>query len=124
MAIVAPKARKHLSADARLRLMHRGFGSLPDARLGEPEISFTDALRSACAMFSLQSPSLLAFDTQRAEGHVHTIYGLPCVPCDTRLRARLDPWSPESLRPLFQRVFRQLQRGKALAPMAFLEDSS
>jgi hypothetical protein len=29
--------------------------------------------------------------------------------------------SPESLRPLFKRVFIQLQRGKALEPMAFLD---
>src|SRR6266487_60031 len=38
------------------------------------------------------------------------------------MRERLDPLPPESLRPLFKSVFRQLQRGKALEPMAFLED--
>jgi hypothetical protein len=36
------------------------------------------------------------------------------------MRERLDPVSPASLRPSFQIVFRQLQRGKALAPMVFL----
>jgi hypothetical protein len=30
--------------------------------------------------------------------------------------------SPEALRPLFKSVFRPLQRGKALEPMAFMED--
>ncbi len=53
---------------------------------------------------------------------MRTIYGIACVPCDTRMRERLDPLPPESLRPLFKSVFRQLQRGKALEPMAFLED--
>jgi hypothetical protein len=77
---------------------------------------------AAFAMFSLKSPSLLAFDTQRAEGNLRTIYGMACVPCDTRMREILDPMSPEALRPLFKSVFRQLQRGKALEPMAFLED--
>src|SRR6266850_1112881 len=77
---------------------------------------------SAFAMFSLKSPSLLAFDKQRAEGNLRTIYGMACVPCDTRMREILDPLSPEALRPLFQSVFRQLQRGKALEPMAFMED--
>ena len=75
---------------------------------------------SAFAMFSLKSPSLLAFDKQRAEGNLGTIYGIPRAPCDTSMRETLDPVSPESLRPSFKIVFRQLQRGKALEPMVFL----
>src|SRR5439155_8369922 len=62
-----------------------------------------------------------AFDKQRAEGNVGTIYGMERVPCDTHLRERLDPVSPESLRPVFKSVFRQLQRGKALEAMVFLD---
>ena len=54
---------------------------------------------SAFAMFSLKSPSLLAFDKQRVEGHWGTIYGIGHVPGDTQMRERLDPVSPESLRP-------------------------
>jgi hypothetical protein len=30
MARVAPKARKHLSADALFRLVHTGFAHIPD----------------------------------------------------------------------------------------------
>jgi len=122
MAIVAPKGRKHLSADALFRLVRSGFNTIPDHRFPDAEISLADALMSAFAMFSLKSPSLLAFDKQRAEGNLRTIYGIACVPCDTRMREILDPLSPESLRPLFKSVFRHLQRGKALEPMAFLED--
>jgi len=106
MAIVAPKERKHLSADALFRLVRSGFDTLPDHRSPDAEISFTAALMAAFAMFSLKAPSLLAFDTQRAEGNVRTIYGMACVPCDTRMRERLDPMSPEALRPLFKSVFR------------------
>jgi len=36
------------------------------------------------------------------------------------MRERLDPVLPASLRPSFTSVFRQLQRGKALASMVFL----
>jgi hypothetical protein len=79
---------------------------------------------SAFAMFSLTSPSLLAFDTQRAEGNLQTIYGMTSVPCDTRMREILDSISPALLRPLFKSVFRQLQRGKARESMAFLEGYS
>lgn len=79
---------------------------------------------SALAMLSLQSPSLLAFDQQRAEGNVGTIYGIARVPCDTHMRERLDPVSPASFRPVCTSGFRQLQRGKALEPMVFFDDGS
>src|SRR5438552_9593041 len=114
VSIVAPKGRKHLSADALFTLVRSGFANIPDYRLGDPDISLTDALMSAFALFSLKSPSLLAFDKERAEGSVATIYGLERVPCDTHMREILDTVSPESLRPVFKSVFRQVQRGKAL----------
>jgi hypothetical protein len=62
MAIAAPKGRKQLSADALFRLVRSGFTTIPDHRGGETAISLTDALMAAFAMFSLKSPSLLAFD--------------------------------------------------------------
>ena len=121
MSIVVPKGRKHLSADALFRLVRSSFANITDDRGAEVEIPLTDALMSAFAMFSLKSPSLLAFDKQRVEGNLETIYGIPRAPCDTRMRERLDPVSPESLRPSFTSVFRQLQRGKALEDMVFLD---
>ena len=121
MPIVAPKGRKHLSADALLGVVRNGFTTIADSRLSNTGISLTDALMSAFAMFSLKSPSLLAFDKERAEGNLATIYGIERVPCDTHMRERLDSVSPESLRPLFTSVFRQLQRGKALDAMMFLD---
>src|SRR5215831_7946128 len=121
MSIVAPKARKHLSADALFHLVRSGFATIPDPRGEEVDIPLTDALMSAFAMFSLKAPSLLAFDKERAEGNLHTIYGIQRVPCDTYMREILDPVSPKWLRPLFKNVFRQLQRGKALEPMTFLD---
>src|SRR5215468_9722995 len=121
MSIVAPKARKPLSADALFHLVRSGFATIPDSRCDDGDISFTDALMSAFAMFSLKAPSLLAFDKERAEGNLHTIYGIERVPCDTHLREILDPVSPKWLRPVFKSIFRQLQRGKALEAMAFLD---
>src|SRR5262252_7956641 len=121
MANVAPKARKHLSADALFRLVHTGFDHIPDYRPADVDIALPDVLMSAFAMFSLKAPSLLAFDKERAEGNLHTIYGIQRVPCDTYMREILDPLSPKWLRPLFKSVFRQLQRGKALEPMTFLD---
>src|SRR5262245_6388751 len=121
MSIVTPPIRKHLSADALFRLVRSSFARLPDHRLDETAISLTDALMSAFAMFSLKAPALLAFDKERTEGNLHTIYGIERVPCDTHMRAILDPIAPKVLRPGFTSVFRQLQRGKALEPMTFLD---
>jgi hypothetical protein len=123
-SIVAPKERKHLSADALFRLVRSGFANLPDQRCADAEIALTDALMAAFAMFSLTSPALLAFDKQRGEGNVEAIYGIERAPCDTPMRETLDPVFPESLRPLFKSVFRQLQRGKALEEMPFLAGHS
>jgi hypothetical protein len=124
MTIVAPHIRKHLSADALFRLVHSGFASLPDHRLDDTEITVSDALMAAFAMFSLKAPALLAFDKARAEGNLHTIYGIERVPCDMHMREILDPVSPKVLRPVFTSVFRQWQRGKALEAMTFLDGHS
>jgi hypothetical protein len=120
MSRVAPKGRKHLAADALFRVVRNGFASILDDRAEESGISLTDALMSAFAMFSLKSPSLLAFDKERVAGNLQTIYGIEHPPCDTYMREIIDPVSPEALRPVFQDVFRQLQRGKALESMLFL----
>ena len=117
----APKVRKHLSADALFGLLRTGFADLADHRPGTPDISLMDALMSAFAMFSLKSPSLLAFDQERTEGNLQRVYGIARVPCDTAMREILDPVEPESLRPLFKHVFGALQRGKALEEMVFVE---
>src|SRR6266478_4724700 len=121
MSIVAPQVRKYLSAAALFRFVQSDFARLPDYHVCDTEIALADALMSAFAMFSLKAPSLLAFDKERAEGNLHTIYGIERVPCDTHMREILDPVAPELLRPLFRASFRQLQRGKALEEMVFLD---
>lgn len=121
MATSAPTVRKHLSADALFGLLRTGFAHIADHRPGDTNISLADALMSAFALFSLKSPSLLAFDQERTEGNLQRIYGMEQVPCDTSMRAILDPVEPESLRPLFKDIFRALQRGKALEELVFVE---
>jgi hypothetical protein len=123
-SIVVPTGRKHLCADALCRLLREHFATIADDRGDEVAIPLSAALMAAFALGSLKAPSLLAFAQQRAEGHVKTIYGMAHTPCDTRRRERLDPVSPAALRPSCTLVGRQLQRGKALAPMAFLEGHS
>jgi len=94
MMIVAPKGRKHLSADALFGIVRSGFADIPDHRLTDTDIALTDALMSAFAMFSLKAPSLLAFDKERVEGNLATLYSIERVPCDTHMREILDWVSP------------------------------
>lgn len=122
MVTKAPTTRKHLSADALFGSLRTGFAALPEHRPGTPDIALADALMSAFAMFSLKSPSLLAFDQERTEGNLQRVYGIERVPCDTAMREILDPVSPEALRPLYTRIFRALQRGKVLEDLVFVDD--
>jgi Transposase DDE domain len=121
MGVRAPKARKHLSADALFSIVRSLFATIRDDRRNEAVMTVTDALMAGFAMFSLKCPSLLDFDRQRADGNLQTIYGIERVPCDSYMRELLDPVAPDSLRPVFTGVFRQLQRGKALEAMVFFQ---
>jgi hypothetical protein len=121
MAKGGPKLRKHLSADALLSKLRSGFADITEHRSGDVDISLSDALMSAFAMFSLKAPSLLAFDKERTEDNLQRVYGIERVPCDTSMREILDPVAPESLRPAFKQVFGKLQRGKVLEGMVFVE---
>src|SRR5271170_517680 len=116
--------RKHLCADALVATLRTRFANIDDLRQGTPAISVTDALMSAFAMFALKDPSLLAFDQRRRhdKDNLQSLYHIERVPCDTQMRVILDPLSPEALRPAFQDVFRQVQRGKVLEDYRFLPD--
>ena len=54
------------------------------------KITLSDCLMSALAMFSLKSPSLLAFDKQREEElvrhNLENLFLIENAPCDTRMR--------------------------------------
>jgi len=119
-----PCVRKHLSADALITLLRARFAKIPDSRAGNATISMTDALMSAYAMFALKDPSMLAFDQRRqndSAGNLQSLYHIDHVPCDTQMRVILDPVPPEELRPAFQDVFRQVQRGKVLESYRYLD---
>ncbi|HHD57390.1 MAG TPA: transposase, partial [Desulfobulbaceae bacterium] len=117
------KLRKHLNADALFSTMKTGFDKIEDHRPGTIQHSLGDTLMSGFAMFSLKDPSLLAFDERRLEAphNLMTIYGMGSIPCDTSMREILDGVDPNNLRPLFRDAFRQLQRGKALEQMVFMQ---
>jgi len=119
-----PRARKRLAFDYLLRHVLRPRAKqFPDARQRDGDYTVADAVLSALAMFSLKDPSLLAFQNRRNDQNMKTVYRIENVPSDTQMREILDPLQPDLFRPLFQDVFRELQRGKALEPFVFYQGS-
>ena len=119
---IPPKTRRHLSFDPLIRQIRLRAKQLPDPR-DESDCSYSmaDAVMSAIAMFALKDPSLLFFQQRRDDDNIKSLFRVLSVPSDTQMRAILDPLDPDLLRPLFNDIFRQLQRGKALEPYTFHE---
>jgi hypothetical protein len=119
-----PTGRTQLSGAALFGSLRTVFADIADHRQGDADIPLRDALLSALALVSLQSPSVLALDKASTEDNLPRVYGIGRVPCETSMRAILDPVEPESLRPALQAVFRQLQRGQARAALVFVAGHS
>lgn len=116
------KQRKDLNADTLFSSIRSSFESLEDHRSEKAQIHLADAYMSAFALFSLKDPSLLAFEARQPDTNLKTIYKVNKVPCDTQMRKILDEQDPSSIEPLFSDVFRQLQRGKCLEKMVYMDD--
>ena len=119
----APISRKQLSAAGLLNKARRFFAKIPDACDGE--IALVDHLMSGLALFGLKYPSLLQFEHDGREettrANLHALYGIERAPSDTRFRERLDALDPSLLRPLYQSLFADLQRGKGLEGFDYLD---
>ena len=116
------KQRKDLNADTLFSSIHSSFENLKDHRSDKAQIPLADAYMSAFAMFSLKDPSLLAFEERQSDTNLKTIYKVNKVPCDTQMRKILDEQDPVSIEPLFSDIFHQLQRGKCLEKMVYMDD--
>jgi len=119
------KMRINLSASGLFKLVHAGLEKIKDFRADNQKVTLVDALMSAFAMFSLKDASLLAFDGHRSgeDENLKRLYGIQTIPCDTQMRTILDEVDPEGIRPIFKDIFRELQRGKVLQKMVFMEGS-
>ena len=123
------REKKLLSASGLLKLTKKLFeenNSTAYKQTKRPQkINTADCLMSSLAMFSLKSPSLLAFDQERNENlfkhNMDTLYGVKQVPSDTYMREILDEVDPSKLRNSFTEIFKAVQRGKLLDNYRFLD---
>jgi hypothetical protein len=120
------KEKKSLSTKGLLNALREAFNKISTSEKpkGRQNITLQDCLMSALAMFSLKSPSLLAFDLQRAEPivkhNLRSLYGVENVPSDTYMRERLDLVDPKELREGYLSIFRNIQDHKLLERYSFL----
>lgn len=116
------KMRKDLNADAMIGQLRKEFKEVQDHRGPNKTITLADALMSGFAMFFFKEQSLLAFDGKRKEDpdYLLVLQGVEKIPCDTQLRTILDPLTPVVFRNSFRFITRQLQRGKAMERMTWL----
>ena len=122
--LLGKTVRKHLSADALIATVRNSFEKVSEPSNGKPEISIADCLMSAYAMFAIKAPSLLAFEERWKEeaNNLKSIFKVRKIPSDTQMRTRLDLVAPDELRSAHNAILNQLQRGKALVEMSYLDE--
>lgn len=104
------KLQKLLTFDNLIRQIDRHFQEVVEHRRSNRTYVLTDVLKSAFAMFSLKSPSLLSFREQTRVEHrnLKQIYRIGQIPADTQMRTILDAVEPEAVRDLFPQIFARL----------------
>jgi Transposase DDE domain len=110
MPVNYKRLQEKITFDVLMGTLSEEFAQLPDHRRANSSYDLADVLRSAFAMFSLKSPSLLAFKelTRQEEKNLKAIYQIRSIPSDTQMRTTLDPLSPAPLRTLFAKLFHKL----------------
>jgi hypothetical protein len=105
---------------SRLRdILSKRFLAVTDTRQeAKTYHAMHDVCMSAFAMMFFQDPSLLQFQ-RRLEDEVHrnnlkTLFHVKSIPKDTGMSEVLDTVDPEEIAPIFEDVFRLLQRGNHL----------
>lgn len=119
--------RKSLSVDALISTVYHEFRKIQDPRQFSKRkpasISFVDVLMSGLSVFGLKFPSLLQYDQHRKilDENLKALYRVEQFPSDTYLRERLDDLDPKQIRPVFKKIFSEVQRGKCLEEFEFLD---
>lgn len=110
------KLQLRLTFDNLMRHLEQEFNQIADHRRANKSYSLSDVLKSAFAMFSLKSASLLSFQeqTQIERSNLKQIYRIQRIPADTQLRAILDKVEPCRIRALLTSILTLLRQAGVL----------
>ena len=105
--------QERLKFDELMSFLETQFEMLPEHRAGNFKYPLASVVKSAFAMFSLKSPSLLDFKKQTVpeQNNLRSIYRINGeIPCDNQMRVILDGLEPSQIRPIFASVFQLLNQ--------------
>jgi hypothetical protein len=105
------------------------FADLPDRRKGRNlSYAMEDFGLSAFSVFFTQSPSFLAhqraMQQARGQNNAQSFFHLEPIPCDNQIRQRLDPIPPETLFPVYDRLYDTLREHGILRRFRGVHDST
>lgn len=103
--------------------------ALPDRRTGKnSSYTMEDFALSAFAVFFTQPPSFLAqqraMQTARGHNNARSFFEIEAIPCDNQIRQVLDAVPPESLYPVYDRVYDTLREHGLLERFRGAQDST
>lgn len=119
--------KKHLGFTALRRRLSERFNQLEDKRQnGKVKHTLHDCLMSGFAMMFFQDSSLLQFQRRLEDAAHHNnlrnIFQVQSIPKDTQMRDVIDSIDSKEIEPLFEDLFRVLQRGKHLESYRVMGD--
>jgi hypothetical protein len=105
------------------------LAGLHDRRTGDNcSYAMVDFGLSAFAVFFTQSPSFLAhqkaMQTARGGNNAQSLFGIQNLPSDNQVRTMLDPVPPQSLYPVYDRVYDALRQEGILDTFRGVHDST
>lgn len=117
-----------LSGDSLLQSIRDHFKLIKDHRRpGQVRIALSDFLMSGFSVFCLKFASLLQFEQdmrkRKMASHLSPMFKLIEVPSDTHMRSVLDEVDPESIAPIFKKLFNKVQESKRLEEFRFLNNA-
>jgi hypothetical protein len=111
-----------------LNFIRAAIDHFPDRRTGSnTSYSMHDIAMAAFSVFYTQNPSFLAHQKamrqSKGKDNAQTLFGIQEIPCDNHIRDILDPVAPSYLSPVFDDVFRVLEKYDLLSPMLWYQDN-
>ena len=94
--------RKTLSAQGMYALVRKHIRKMQDSRRARScDISFSDVVMSAVAMFALKFPSMLQFEKDHKDKTVKSklkkLFGISQIKCDRTMRKRIEQMGKKKL---------------------------
>jgi hypothetical protein len=114
--------QENLNFDLLMEFLDTQFQLFPDERASNSKYPLASVVKSAFAMFSLKSPSLLDFkqQTRSEQNNLCSIYRIEGeIPCDNQMRVILDNLESSEIRPIFASVFQLLNKAGVIKEYRF-----